>query len=287
MPDSTCIQLENAVQNAADRRMTIEAAIAASIDRAPGLAGHVEDCGRCRAFLDGQLVLECATAEWAVDVPDVDLTDSIIDRLQKPETVANSGVDAAPDGNRTTIAAVSPDAGAAPVVKSPPHGRRRTILSIVAAAAACLAVVLVYLYSTSPINVADNQPPNATERLEPVGTTIGPDEGTPANADPDPARPTDPMKDGGQETEVASLFNDARSAWRSLADEAAGAVTDGAVLIPPGDGLAMNVVPDPQREQSPSDRDNAWTRGLKPLEKNLNRAVDFLFNALPPEPPAI
>ena len=259
MSNILCTEFQRLLEAAVESRRTPEAALQA----------HAASCEHCRSLWEQYLLIDEALPEWITAVPDPDLADSVLARLafeNREQTAAPVEIAAAlstknvPDAIRVR--------GARAVDR-----RRLLVAATVLAAAAVVAAVLLPLIPANRADVA--RAPGASRRA--------PDQ----SAMPEPGHPSadkQPLAAGHRrpETEGAELtlaVRDAGAAYLGLANDAAEALTQGAVLLPPA---AMNSRADADDGAKPTWVDRV--RGdLAPLAQRLEGALDFLIDAFPAE----
>jgi len=247
MPNLPCTEFDRRLEAAIEERRLPEAA----------LREHAAGCERCRAAWEQYALLDEAITAWRAGVPDVDLTDSVLSRL---------AFDSQTTAPAATVAAV--------------HSRRRARWIAVASASAAALLVALLLSPLARVNDAPEVAGN-----QPVLPATGPaNSSTPEAAEPlAPVVAVRPAVDeNDDDTELTLLVRDAGSAYLGLANGAAEAVAQGAMLLPAvalvsGDGVTV--------DEAPASWVDQFRRDLTPIGRNIENALEFLFDAVPAEPP--
>jgi len=251
MPNLPCTEFERRLEAAIEERRLPEAA----------LREHAAGCERCRAAWEQYALLDDAIAAWRAGVPDVDLADAILSRL-------------AFDSQTTAPAPL-----AAQNLPAAPSRRRARWVAVASASAAALFAALLL----SPLARVNDAPEVA--RDQPVLPSAAPV----IPSTPDPAEPSAPVvavrpavDENDDDAELTLLVRDAGSAYLGLANGAAEAVAQGAVLLPAvalvsGDGATA--------DEAPASWVDQFRRDLTPIGRNIENALEFLLDAVPAEPP--
>lgn len=230
-------------------------------DRAPvdarDLREHAACCTTCRPQWEENAFLEQAIPLWRRSPLDVDIVDAVLARLRAEQ----AGVDGNLTGTQNAQSHVTvrgPSDGSQATRGTPPLTR-----SAPSQEWATVALMATVLLATGVMIARFGSEHSRTDPAHVVDTNLG---HTGQSGHEDVPR-------------LDTLVRDASSASLGLAQEAAEAVTDLAMLVPRIDTFPAAREPDMRIHGL----GEGWGSNLKPIRDDVGKAIRFLFYAVPVE----
>lgn len=263
MPDLNCTEFEERLMQAVEDRTSLDS-LEDENDPASGLwqelRARANQCPHCRKLWNEFALLERVLPVWKSQLPPVDLADRVIARWREEQTAAGT-----------------------PASASHPNGRKKSSwrfpFSIVMAIAVAVLAAVPFLFPppTDPDlsgTITTSAP--VEEPVSPDGTSSVPE----TNVSETNVSETSPAN-----TDWQALAQDAGSAYWALASDAADSFASVTVFVPPRKPIAE--VPMPEMPQATTGWVEGIGSGLKPIGKDVTKAMRFLLEALPSDPPTI
>ncbi len=255
-----CTEFEHILEESVEARRPADA---------PSLREHAAGCAACRTRWEHYTVLERAIPLWRDRVPDVNLADSILAQITVDAGTENNHANDLPDPAMRPAAVGEAFRVGGPGTRLEPAvapGRSgwhlATLLTIVAA-----ALLLLVRSVSLPPGVGRDAPARIARRDG--DTTFRKD------------KQQQPRNEA--DAEIDTLLHDAGSAYFVLARGAADAFAEVRVFAPVGERDDRK----PGNEMIPQWGASAWVErwreGFQPIGRDLEDAVDFLFDAVPLE----
>lgn len=254
MPDMNCTEFEAQLRRLAlDRRSLEEGPDKGSGSQAEiwrDLRAQANACSHCRQLWNEFALLDRVLPLCRELTPPVDLADAVISRWKNEN--------AAGDSSAKTGASVSGSA-------QPPRSAGRSAIVLLMAIAAAVLACFAFLFSPRQ---HDELPPSV-----PVAKNDLPD----PPGSPTKRQPTKPVK--APDLNWQSMAEEAGSAYWALANDTAESLASVTVFVP-----ARKPAPKKQPTEAVPPQES-WTKsmgtGLKPISRDVGRAMGFLFDALP------
>jgi hypothetical protein len=263
MPDLNCTKFEERLMLAVEEHQTLGDAFDEESEPQSAewreLRAQAHACPHCRQLWNEFALLERVLPAWKSQIPKVNLADAVLARWREEQS---PGSHAAPQ-----------DAAAKPKNQRKPNGRFLFSLMLAVAVAVLASVPFWFVPDSNdgipgtmfPVAITD--PPPLPDKLD------------------DPTANAPRPKESEQPPDWQALAQDASSAYRVLASDAADSFASAAVFVPARKPAAEAPKPDTPRPAS------GWVEGigtgLKPIGQDVGRAMGFLFEALPSDPPTI
>ncbi|GAB4140457.1 MAG: hypothetical protein Tsb009_09790 [Planctomycetaceae bacterium] len=231
---------------------------------------HLRQCQSCAQLVRAHRLLETAIQSWRTGIPEVDLTDAIMNQMQQEWEQTSSSISVAAEESPHTTTSLKRNERS-PSGTSGSTGKRFHGMTMATISAACLLALFTLL--NHPGTTPTGSKPGELQTLALSNST---DSSNPKEINEN-AKP-----------EIEGLVRDMGAAYQGLAIEMKSTLSETAELFSsvsflgeqPGNSRKKEASPDPVPSLS-----NEWTENIKPIGKEVGKAFDFLFDSIPADPP--
>lgn len=264
MPDLNCTKFEARLMQAVEDRQTLGGSFEEDSDPQSAdwreLRARANACPHCRQLWNEFALLDRVLPIWKDHVPPVDLADAVIARWREEQSLS---------GQQKTAGA--------PASKPEEHKKSGGPFLF-----AVMMVVAVAVLASVPFWFAP-QTDHDLSLTFPVATDSQPAAPLPKEWDGPDLKGSVP-EETPLPVDWQALAQDAGSAYWILASDAADSFASVKVLVPPRKPAADAPKPEENKPASRWGVEGIGT-GLKPIGQDVGKAMGFLFEALPGEPP--